>query len=167
VYAYDYVKPIAEGSFGTVFLATDKRSKRLAIKKLKLSPKMKEQKIYEREIDLLLDCKHDNVVYLKELATNSKGDLFLVFDYLDYDLKQLLVNCSEQLMQESVLKHLLRQLLSGLDYLHSKHIIHRDLKPRNLLVDVTGKLEIADLGSARYWLRGAFLSPDVVTLRYR
>lgn len=166
VYTYNYVQPVAEGAFGSVFLATDASSQRYAIKKLKLTPKMKEAKIYEREIDILLECNHNNVVFMKEVVTNTKEELFLVFNYVDYDLKQLLVNCAEQVMQVEVLKHLLLQLLGGLEYLHSKQLIHRDLKPRNLLVDTKGKLEIADLGSARKWSSGA-LSPEVVTLRYR
>jgi len=45
--------------------------------------------------------------------------------------------------------------------------MHRDIKPRNLLVSKKGVLKIADLGSAKRWLRGGLVSPDTVTLRYR
>eukprot|EP01126_Amoeba_proteus_P035201 TRINITY_DN353_c0_g1_i10.p1 TRINITY_DN353_c0_g1~~TRINITY_DN353_c0_g1_i10.p1 ORF type:complete len:377 (+),score=31.65 TRINITY_DN353_c0_g1_i10:73-1203(+) len=167
IYDYDYVSPIAEGAYGAVFLGIDKRnSRKVAIKKLKLTQADEDTKLYEREIDLLMECDHPNVVKLIELATNKKGDKFLIFDFVDYDLKQILNSDPHQLTC-GVSKYLLCQLISALEYLHSKNILHRDIKPRNILVASDGTLVLADLGSSRYFLRGAFLTPGMVTLRYR
>ena len=59
-------------------------------------------------------------------------------------------------MDEPTIKRIMRQLLSGVAYCHSKKIIHRDLKPQNILVDLNGKnliylgnIKIADFGLSR------------------
>eukprot|EP01123_Difflugia_compressa_P012637 TRINITY_DN5496_c0_g1_i1.p1 TRINITY_DN5496_c0_g1~~TRINITY_DN5496_c0_g1_i1.p1 ORF type:complete len:227 (-),score=20.49 TRINITY_DN5496_c0_g1_i1:136-816(-) len=39
-----------------------------------------------------------------------------------------------------------RDVASALDYCHSKHVIHRDIKPENLLIDIDGRVKIADFG---------------------
>jgi len=68
----------------------------------------------------------------------------------------------------SEVKTLLRQLASGVAYLHDRWILHRDLKTSNLLLDNRGRLKIADFGMARYVGDPApRLTQLVVTLWYR
>ena len=70
------------------------------------------------------------------------------------------------------MKHLLRQLLSGIADCHSKRIIHRDLKPANILLTNSGgkqnNIKIADFGLARtYTFPHRPYTTEVVTLYYR
>jgi protein kinase A len=50
-----------------------------------------------------------------------------------------------------IIEFIIRCIMEGLNYLHSKNIIHRDLKPENIIFDKKGYCRITDLGIARYW----------------
>lgn len=112
------------------------------------------------------ELRHDNVVELKD-CVQSEGRLYLVFEYLDRDLKKYMESCNGPL-SPLLVKSYLFQLTRGLAFCHSRGVMHRDLKPQNLLVSKDGRLKLADFGLAR-----AFCPPirplthEVVTLWYR
>ncbi len=87
-----------------------------------------------REISILKRAsQHPNIVKLLNVAVNEKRDgVFLVFEYCEHDMARLL-DSRPNLFTESEVKRLMVQLLSALDFLHSKYIIHRDIKLSNLL----------------------------------
>lgn len=64
-------------------------------------------------------------------------------------------------------QRLTRELLTGVDFLHSHRIIHRDLKPQNLLVSSDCHLKLADFGLAKTYDFEMRLTEVVVTLWYR
>jgi serine/threonine protein kinase len=135
-----------------------------------------------REISLLKELYHPNVVKLLDVDyAIDESRLYLVFEWMDQDLKQYMdsirsnnVSSTSQDsqtptgMSPDLARSYLFQILSGLEYCHDRSIIHRDLKPQNLLIDRKGTLKIADFGLAR-----AFCIPlrsythEVVTLWYR
>lgn len=99
---------------------------------------------------------------------HQDGKLFLVFEWLDKDLKKHMDSLVPGAIPTRDVKSFMYQLLQGMDYCHARGIMHRDLKPQNLLVDKRGVLKLADFGLAR-----AFMIPlraythEVVTLWYR
>jgi cyclin-dependent kinase 1 len=119
-----------------------------------------------REISLLKELTHPNVVTLNDVVQES-GRLYLIFEFLDADLKRHLDKTPGPLPMEQV-KSFSYQLVKGLAFCHSRGVMHRDLKPQNLLVTADGRLKLADFGLAR-----AFCPPirplthEVVTLWYR
>lgn len=119
-----------------------------------------------REISVLRQLKHPNIVELSDVI-QSEGRLYLVFEFVDKDLKKYFEACDGPLSPQ-LIKSYTFQLLRGLEYCHVRGVMHRDLKPQNILVSRDGRLKIADFGLAR-----AFVPPirpfthEVVTLWYR
>jgi cyclin-dependent kinase len=111
---------------------------------------------------------HSNVLKLIDVQLYP-GNLWIVFEFVDTDLRQVIDN-SHRKLDSMTIKALLYQLLHGLAYCHRKRVIHRDLKPQNILIGTThgGVLKIADFGLSRpcggY---NAMFAHDVVTLWYR
>jgi len=158
------VRHVNQGVFGSVFLAKQD-GKDVAVKKLLLSESDEKHGNYKREIHALLECDHPNVIKLIETATNSRNEKFLIMDFCKYDLRKLLRIYPR--LDTPLIKNFMKQILEGLNYLHSKNIIHRDLKSENLLINAEGVVKIGDLGSSRKWTSYGQFSPNMVTLRYR
>jgi len=119
-----------------------------------------------REVSLLKDLKHANIVTLHDIVHTDKS-LTLVFEYLERDLKQYMDDCGAILAMNNV-KLFLFQMLRGLAYCHSRRVLHRDLKPQNLLINERGELKLADFGLARAKsVPTKTYSNEVVTLWYR
>jgi len=92
--------------------------------------------------------------------------LYLVFEYLDFDLAYYMDHV--RAIDPELVKSYTLQILKGVHYLHGRRIYHRDLKPQNLLIDMSGKLKICDLGLARVICHPSrSYTQEVITLWYR
>jgi CTD kinase subunit alpha len=96
------------------------------------------------------------------------GSIFLNFEYVEHDLVGLLMQKVFELKPEHK-KALTRDLLKGVDYIHSRGILHRDLKAANLLITRHGTLKLGDFGLARIYnkRKKADYTNRVCTLLYR
>lgn len=118
-----------------------------------------------REISILKELSHPNVVQFKDVVHADKK-LYLVFEYLDQDLKRFMD--SVPALRPALVKSYLFQLINGIAFCHAHRVLHRDLKPQNLLIDRTGKLKLADFGLARaFGIPVRHYTHEVVTLWYR
>ncbi|KAK6810640.1 hypothetical protein RU639_013481 [Aspergillus parasiticus] len=167
---FERLNHIEEGSYGWVSRAKDITTGEIvALKKLKMDNSPDGFPVTGlREIQTLLEARHPNIVFLREIVIGTKmDDVFLVMDFLEHDLKTLLDDMREPFLPSEI-KTLLSQVLSGLDFLHSQWIMHRDLKTSNLLMNNRGEIKIADFGMARYYGDPPpKLTQLVVTLWYR
>ncbi|XP_072343945.1 cyclin-dependent kinase 17-like isoform X1 [Scyliorhinus torazame] len=164
-----YVKldKLGEGTYATVYRGRSKLTDNLvALKEIRLEHEEGAPCTAIREVSLLKDLKHANIVTLHDIIHTEKS-LTLVFEYLDKDLKQYLEDCGNIINIHNV-KLFLFQLLRGLAYCHHRKVLHRDLKPQNLLINEKGELKLADFGLARAKsVPTKTYSNEVVTLWYR
>nr|XP_046252990.1 cyclin-dependent kinase 16 isoform X2 [Scatophagus argus] len=164
-----YIKldKLGEGTYATVYKGRSKLTDNLvALKEIRLEHEEGAPCTAIREVSLLKDLKHANIVTLHDIIHTQKS-LTLVFEYLDKDLKQYLDDCGNTIHIHNV-KLFLFQLLRGLSYCHRRKVLHRDLKPQNLLINERGELKLADFGLARAKsIPTKTYSNEVVTLWYR
>ncbi|GLJ37019.1 hypothetical protein SUGI_0750140 [Cryptomeria japonica] len=176
---YEKLEKVGEGTYGKVYKAKDKTTGQLvALKKTRLE--MDEEGIPPtalREVSLLQMLSTSiyivRLLCVEHVDKKGKPLLYLVFEYLDTDLKKFM-DCDRRSanlnpLPHKVMQSFMYQLCKGVAHCHSHGVMHRDLKPQNLLVDKSkGLLKVGDLGLGR-----AFTVPlksythEIVTLWYR
>ncbi|EGG19775.1 protein serine/threonine kinase [Cavenderia fasciculata] len=176
---YQFSYEVGSGTYGMVYKAEDKKKhNRVAIKKFRSTKEGEGLSLTAcREIGLLRELRHENILTLMDICLNPKDkSLNLVFDYAEYDLFGIIKYHREHgtYCSDLTVKSLIWQILNGIHYLHSNWVIHRDLKPSNILVMGEGKelgtVKIGDFGLARIFqspLRPLHDNGVVVTIWYR
>ncbi|XP_044737742.1 cyclin-dependent kinase 10 [Chrysoperla carnea] len=167
---FEKLNRIGEGTYGIVYRAKDTTNDKIvALKKVRMEHEKDGIPVSSlREIQVLLNCRHENIVQLKEVVVGrSLESIFLAMEYCEQDLASLLDNMQAP-FSESQVKCIMLQVLRGLRYLHHNFIVHRDLKVSNLLMTDKGCVKIADFGLARWFgIPLKSMTPRVVTLWYR
>eukprot|EP00992_Anisonema_acinus_P012831 TRINITY_DN8380_c0_g1_i1.p1 TRINITY_DN8380_c0_g1~~TRINITY_DN8380_c0_g1_i1.p1 ORF type:complete len:666 (-),score=147.70 TRINITY_DN8380_c0_g1_i1:157-2154(-) len=165
---YESLGTIGEGTYGVVIKARHKETGQIvAIKKFKESDEDEQvRKTALREVRILKQLKHDNIVNLVEVF-RRKGKLYLVFEYVEKTILEELEKHPYGLSELEV-KKCTWQLLKGVEYCHDNNIIHRDIKPENILMSKHGALKLCDFGFARALAgHGAKYTDYVATRWYR
>lgn len=149
---------IGQGSFGCVYLALHAiTGELLAVKQVETpSPGANSQndskkksmiEALKREIALLRDLRHPNIVqYLGCSSSTEHLNIFL--EYVPGGSVQTMLN-SYGALPEPLVRSFVRQILTGLSYLHTRDVIHRDIKGANILVDNKGTIKISDFGVSK------------------
>ncbi|CAK9824162.1 Cyclin-dependent kinase 2 [Anthophora retusa] len=162
------IEKIGEGTYGVVYKAKDKLTGKLvALKKIRLETESEGvPSTAIREISLLRELTHPNIVQLFDVV-DGDNHLYLVFEFLQQDLKKLLDSVKGGL-DPALVKSYLYQLLKAISFCHLHCILHRDLKPQNLLIDREGHIKLADFGLARsFGVPVRTYTHEIVTLWYR
>ncbi|CAB3364413.1 Hypothetical predicted protein [Cloeon dipterum] len=157
------LQELGEGAFGKVYkgeLLLDGMPTPVAVKTLKENATAKTQQDFRREVDLMSDLRHPNIVCL--LGVVLRGEpLCMLFEYMAHgDLHEFLMAHSPfnepeageirrpQLDQTDFI-HISIQVAAGMEYLSGHHYVHRDLAARNCLVGDNLTVKISDFGLSR------------------
>lgn len=133
---YDLIGEIGEGAYSKVKLFYSHCLKQpVAIKIINShqAPRDFVKNFLPREIDILQQIKHPNIVNIYEILATSDGRIFIVLEYSAYNdvLRHIQTTGA---LDEPRAKHIFSQLVDAVAYLHKNNIVHRDLKCENLLL---------------------------------
>ena len=165
---FKFEKEIGKGAFSKVILATKlDTGEKCAIKKIDKSyiNDKRYKKYLNNEIFILNNIKHEHIIkfYGMKMGMNY---IYLIFEYSNGgDLQSCLneyLKRNEKPFSQDIVQHIMKQVISGFVYLHSRKILHRDIKLENLLVIfpteedkqnlnmLKAEIKITDFGFSRY-----------------
>lgn len=170
---YQELSLIGDGAYGTVYKAKDTTSGAVvALKKVRVPvtedglpsstlreiAALKQLESFEHpQIVKLLDVCQGN--YFEGNTPNGQGNqerrrdpgltIWLVFEHIDHDLATFMAGFKLRNIEPKLVKQISKEIIMGVDFLHSHRIIHRDLKPQNILINTNGHIKIADFGLAK------------------
>ncbi|KAJ9160447.1 hypothetical protein P3X46_025847 [Hevea brasiliensis] len=146
MHRYDFGRLLGQGNFAKVYHARSlKTGQSVAIKVIDKEKIMKVGLINQikREISIMKLVKHPNVLQLDEVMA-SKSKIYFVIEYAKGG--ELFKKVTKGRFKEDVARNYFQQLISAVDFCHSRGVYHRDLKPENLLLDENGVLKVSDFG---------------------
>lgn len=150
------MEELGEGAFGKVYKGELKfkngQRSYVAVKSLKENASAKTQADFQREIELISELKHPNIICLLGIVL-KQDPVCMLFEYMsEGDLHEFLIanspNEGKCLTQNQFL-HIAIQIAQGMEYLSENHYVHRDLAARNCLVSKDLVVKISDFGLSR------------------
>ncbi|VEN42632.1 unnamed protein product [Callosobruchus maculatus] len=150
-----FLEELGEGAFGKVYkgeLKTKTGKIFVAVKSLKENASAKTLADFQREIELISELKHPNIICLLGVVMKQEP-MCMLFEYMsEGDLHEFLIANSPE--EGKCLTHdqfldIAIQIAQGMEYLSGNHYVHRDLAARNCLVSKDLVVKISDFGLSR------------------
>lgn len=145
---YHVLHLIGQGCFGKVFKGRRRFSGQIVALKF-ISKRGKQDKDLQNlrlEIGILQRLDHENIIRLLD-SFETNTDFVVVTEYAYGELFEIFQD--DKSLPEEEVRRIAKQLVQGLNYLHSQKIIHRDMKPQNVLVGADDTIKLCDFGFAR------------------
>lgn len=147
---YELGRVLGHGTFAKVYHARNLNSgKNVAMKVVGkekvIKVGMMEQ--IKREISVMKMVKHSNIVQIHEVMA-SKSKIYIAMELVRGG--ELFNKIVKGRLKEDVARVYFQQLISAVDFCHSRGVYHRDLKPENLLLDEEGNLKVSDFGLSTF-----------------
>lgn len=167
LYKYQLIHKIGAGSFGEVWLARDLAVQRdYAVKILQPGISV-DARLHEAQIGNQLE--HNNLVYVHQadvIPLGADHAVILAMDYMPHGSVETLANSAGYLPLPDVLR-IARDILQGLQYLHSRSFYHNDIKPGNILLGPQHQAMLSDYGITGVSVNGAPVAAPAVYVLHR
>jgi tetratricopeptide (TPR) repeat protein/tRNA A-37 threonylcarbamoyl transferase component Bud32 len=144
---------LRRGGQGVVYTATQLSTRRRVAVKVLLDAALatdETKRRFEREIDLVAQLSHSNVVRVFDRGTTDDGRHYCVMEYIDgASLDQLMAGGATPFTTIHDTLRFFSKICDAVQYAHQRGVIHRDLKPSNVCVDRAGEPHVLDFGLAK------------------
>ena len=161
--AIRFIQEMGEGTFGKVYKGelcgyySDTTVTAVVIKTMKPGADTKQQQDFRKEVELMTDMKHPNIICLLGVSLRDHPNCMLfeflcngdLHNYLNLNSPRNEKNCHPCILGYDELLHIAMSVASGMEYLASHRYVHRDLATRNVLVGENLTIKISDFGLAR------------------
>lgn len=159
---YDFGKLIGRGAYSEVFLARDQLRNELCAIKVLERIDSEHCKLIDRELQVLRMLNSNSLVRTCDVF-DTPTQTFVVMEYLaGGELLELITDNDH--LSERTAKHILRQVLNAVLYLHDRGIVHRDVKPENILLasnqSPLPRVKLTDFGLSRVVSTAGSDAPD-------
>ncbi|HSJ03827.1 MAG: serine/threonine protein kinase [Verrucomicrobium sp.] len=150
---YEVIELIGKGGMGAVYKARQISLDRLVAIKVLPPDLWSDEEDYDQrfrnEARLMARLMHPGMIAVFDFGEMKGGLLYIVMEYVEgTDVAQMLVRQDklEPLHAISIAAH----VCDTLAYAHEHGIVHRDIKPANVMVDMEGRVKVADFGLAKH-----------------
>ncbi|KAH7861319.1 hypothetical protein Vadar_024530 [Vaccinium darrowii] len=147
---YELGRILGHGTFAKVYHARNLQTGKSVAMKVVGKEKVIKVGMMEqvkREISVMNMVKHPNIVELIEVMA-SKTKVYFALEFVRGG--ELFTKIAKGRLREDAARNYFQQLISAVDFCHSRGVYHRDLKPENLLLDDEGNLKVTDFGLSAF-----------------
>ena len=139
---------LGKGSMGTsVYVGIMEDGAEVAVKRI-LKHELEDTAKNELEILSRIDSSKSPFIVSYQKCLKDTTFVYIVLDLCEETLKEHVYTQSLEYLQDHG-PRMIKEILRGIEFLHSRKILHRDLKPSNVLVDLEGHMRLADFGISR------------------
>ena len=170
---YKIINKLGKGSFGSVFKVKHKITGEIRAMKIIKNTSVDDRAgaynvKFLKEIQVLKELDHPNIIKIFEYYVDNKNHYIITELLTGGELYETIVKCHN--FNEKKAAFILKQILSALNYLHSKGIVHRDIKPENILVQNIDKkknkmeeihIKLIDFGASNFFKENEILKLKV------
>lgn len=149
---FELVQPIGNGTYGQVFKGRHIKTGQLAAIKVMPVTQDEEEDI-KAEINMLKQHSHHRNIatyygsFVKKMPPGADNQVWLVMEYCGAgSVTDLIQATKNRSLKEDWISYISREILRGLQHLHSRKVIHRDIKGQNVLLTVNADVKLVDFG---------------------
>ena len=152
---FSYIVSIGEGSYGTIFLVSEKNTgNEYALKKI-ICQDINDVIKIKKQFELAYSLKHENIMRIYKLQfkcldfTTYGINVLMEKAQMDWGMEITARTDKKKYYTEKELINIMKQLINALEFLQKNNVAHRDIKPQNILIYPNDVYKVADLGEAK------------------